>query len=75
MIWLAIGLAGAAGAVCRYVVDFIVTARVETVFPFGTFLVNLSGSLLFGLVAGLATRRPPPRVGPSSRSGRRSRGG
>ena len=38
----------------RYLVDGFVQSRVEGVFPWGTLVVNVSGSLLLGLVTGLA---------------------
>ncbi len=53
MIELAVALAAGAGAVLRYLVDRAVVPRLRTQLPLGTFLVNVSGSLLFGLVVGL----------------------
>jgi fluoride exporter len=52
--WVLVGLAGAVGAPLRYVVDTLVSARVEGAFPFGTLVVNLSGSFALGLLSGLA---------------------
>lgn len=51
---LAIALTGAAGAPARYLVERAVTARAGSTFPWGTWLVNVSGSLVLGLVTGLA---------------------
>jgi CrcB protein len=51
--WLAVAVGGAAGAVCRYLVDFVVSQRLSGVFPWGTWAVNITGALLVGLVAGL----------------------
>jgi CrcB protein len=49
-------LAGAAiGAPLRYLTDRAVQARHDTVFPWGTFTVNVIGSLILGAVAGAAT--------------------
>lgn len=42
---------GALGALARYVVDGWVASRVGPEFPFGTLVVNLSGSFLLGLLA------------------------
>jgi fluoride exporter len=52
--WVLVGLAGAVGAPLRYVVDTLVSARVEGAFPFGTLVVNVSGSFGLGLLSGLA---------------------
>lgn len=52
--WVAFAVAAAAGAVLRYLLDAIVADRTEGAFPWGTFVVNVSGSLLSGIVSGLA---------------------
>jgi len=54
MTLLAVVTAGALAAVARYVVDGMVQDRVEGVFPWGTFVVNVSGSFAAGVLAGLA---------------------
>ena len=55
-ITIAIGLvvAGAIGAPTRYLLDGFVQDRTEGAFPWGTFLVNMSGSLILGLITGAA---------------------
>lgn len=46
--------AGAAiGAPLRYLADRIIQARHDTLFPWGTFTVNLTGSALLGFLAAL----------------------
>jgi len=45
---------GGAGAVARFVVDALVQARRLGEFPVGTFVVNVGGCFLLGLLAGLA---------------------
>jgi fluoride exporter len=45
--YLAIALAGSAGAVLRYVVGTQV-GRLNLRFPLGTFIINISGSLFLG---------------------------
>jgi CrcB protein len=53
-LWVAVGLAGAIGAVSRYLIDGAVQDRTGRMFPFGTLTVNVVGSLLLGVVAGVA---------------------
>lgn len=47
-------IAGAIGASARHLLDGFVQDHTDGAFPWGTFVVNISGSLLFGLVAGAA---------------------
>ena len=54
MLTFAIALAAGLGAVSRYVVDFFVQHRVRGDFPFGTLIVNVTGSFVFGLATGFA---------------------
>lgn len=54
---LLLGLAGAAGTLSRYGVSGVVQRLSGISFPLGTFLVNLSGCLLFGFVFGLFEER------------------
>ena len=53
MIYVGVAVAGAVGAVCRYVVDRVVQRRLCTVMPTGTLIVNVTGSFVAGVVAGL----------------------
>lgn len=48
-----VGLGGAAGSVTRYVLGRAVSKRMKKSFPWGTFMVNVSGALLLGIVLGL----------------------
>lgn len=54
MLTLAVAVAAGAGAVARYVIDQLVQRRTRGDFPFGTVLINVTGSLLLGLATGLA---------------------
>ncbi len=54
MIVVGVALAGAAGAMTRFVLERALTERYGHGFPWGTLLVNVSGSLLAGLVTGWA---------------------
>ncbi|GCE14716.1 fluoride efflux transporter CrcB [Tengunoibacter tsumagoiensis] len=51
-----IGIAGACGAVARYLLGRFVAERVGTRFPVGTFCINLTGAFLIGIIFALATR-------------------
>lgn len=54
LVWAGVALLGGAGAVCRFLLDRAVSARLKRGFPFGTLAVNLSGALLLGFFGGLA---------------------
>ena len=41
---VAIGIAGTLGALARYGLDGVVSRRFPSVFPWGTFVVNMSGA-------------------------------
>jgi len=51
--YLLIAIGGALGSVARYWVSGFVAQRVGEVFPFGTLVVNVTGSLLIGFFATL----------------------
>lgn len=48
LLW--IGLGGIAGAICRYRLGSWAGSRWGTAFPWGTFLINISGSALLGML-------------------------
>jgi CrcB protein len=52
--WTGVALLGAGGACARFYLGGAVVARWPSAFPFGTFVVNLTGSLLLGLLTGLS---------------------
>ncbi|MGW4383533.1 fluoride efflux transporter CrcB [Kitasatospora sp. NPDC004531] len=52
MNWLLVIVGAAVGAPLRYLTDRAVQARHDTVFPWGTFAVNVCGSLVLGLLTG-----------------------
>jgi CrcB protein len=62
-LWVAIAIAGAIGAPLRYVIDGAVSDRAQATFPFGTFVVNMSGSFVLGLVTGLVLYHAFPADG------------
>jgi CrcB protein len=53
MTLLGVAVAGLLGAPARYVLDTVISERVRGPFPWGTFVVNVSGSLLLGFLTGL----------------------
>ena len=53
-LWLAVGLLGGCGGLARVVLSELVSGRAGDRFPHGTLVVNLSGSVLVGLLAGCA---------------------
>ncbi|MEU4131653.1 fluoride efflux transporter CrcB [Streptomyces wuyuanensis] len=55
MNWLPVIAGAAVGAPLRYLTDLAVQKRHDTVFPWGTFTVNVTGSLILGLLTGAAT--------------------
>jgi CrcB protein len=60
MLSLAVALAAGLGAVVRYAADLIIQNRTTRAFPYGTLTINVSGSLLLGLVTGLALHHGLP---------------
>jgi len=55
---------GAIGSVARYLLSTFVLRISGSLFPFGTFAVNLLGCIVFGLVVGAADQRVPLGAGP-----------
>jgi fluoride exporter len=49
-----IGLLGGVGAVARFLLDGGIAGRLGRTFPYGTMVVNLSGSFLLGALIGAA---------------------
>ena len=55
---VAIGIAGALGALARYGLDGVVSRRfAASPFPWGTFVVNVSGAFVLGLLMTLMTEQ------------------
>ncbi len=51
--WIGLIVAGAIGATARYLVEAWVDGRTDRRRPWGTFVVNMSGSALLGCLGGL----------------------
>ena len=48
-----VGLGGFVGANARYLLGLWVATRYGTSFPLGTFIINITGSFILGLIMGL----------------------
>jgi fluoride exporter len=57
-----VAIAGGIGAGSRFVLDGLIRKLTGAAFPFGTLIINLSGSLLLGLIAGLIISGAPTIV-------------
>lgn len=57
---LLVGLAASVGALARYLLDQAVSRRWESALPWGTFVINVSGSFALGLLTGLAAHQGLP---------------
>lgn len=64
-VWVATG--GALGSVGRYWLSGLVAARLGETFPWGTLVVNVSGSFVIGLLAALTAPEGRFLVSPSVR--------
>lgn len=65
-LWVALG--GALGSTSRYAVGRAVARFVDGDFPWSTLIVNVSGSLLIGFLAGLVTVEGRPSLSPEARA-------
>ncbi|MER5713953.1 fluoride efflux transporter CrcB [Streptomyces sp. NPDC002132] len=54
MNWLLVVAGAVVGAPLRYLTDRAVQSRHDSVFPWGTFTVNVAGCLILGLLTGAA---------------------
>lgn len=52
MNWVLVVVGGMAGAPLRYLTDRAVQSRHDSVFPWGTFAVNVTGCLILGVLTG-----------------------
>ncbi len=57
MKYLWVGLGGALGSIARYVVGLVIYERMGTRFPYGTFVINVSGCFVIGLVLTMLDER------------------
>lgn len=57
MEYLWVGIGGFAGANSRYIVSRIIADRLGGAWPYGTFVINLAGALLIGIIVTTLTER------------------
>jgi CrcB protein len=62
MPYLLVGLGGFIGANARFVVARVVGAMFETRFPLGTFVINISGSFLLGVLGTIVGQKVMPNA-------------
>jgi len=55
--YIMVGIGGFLGAIARFWVGGYVYERMGTKFPYGTFVINVSGSFVIGLVMSILTER------------------
>ncbi len=53
-LWLGVGVLGGLAAGARFLIDAAVSANAPGEFPIGTLIVNLSGAVVLGVLAGIA---------------------
>jgi CrcB protein len=53
-VWVAVAVVGGLGAIARFALDSAIGERFGRDFPFGTYVINISGSLVLGVLSGLA---------------------
>jgi len=53
VLFIGLAVAGGIGAVLRLLTDGAVRSKVKIAYPFGTTIINVSGSLILGVLTGL----------------------
>jgi len=61
-LFLAVAAGGLVGAPSRYLLDRAVSSRIESDLPWGTFLINITGSFFLGLLTGLSLAKHLPTI-------------
>ncbi|QEO09762.1 fluoride efflux transporter CrcB [Protaetiibacter larvae] len=59
LVFAVVALAGGVGAVARFALDGFISSRFAGSLPLGTIAINLSGSLVLGLLAGFGAGALP----------------
>lgn len=53
MQYLVVGFGGILGSITRYTLGRIISEKTDTAFPVGTFIINITGAFLLGIVSSL----------------------
>lgn len=61
-LFLVVALGGLIGAPSRYLLDRAISMRIESDLPWGTFAINITGSLLLGFLTGLSINGNLPLI-------------
>lgn len=48
-----VGVGGMLGGLCRFQLGKIISQKAGTVFPLGTFMINITGAMLLGFLTGM----------------------
>jgi CrcB protein len=59
LVWIAVALLGGVGAVARFMLDGAVSDSVGSELPWGTFAVNISGTVVLGALVGATVKGDP----------------
>ena len=51
-VWMVVGLLGGVGAIARFLLDGAVSERAGSRLPWGTFVVNMTGTFALGVLVG-----------------------
>lgn len=51
--YILVGIGGAFGSVTRYLLGKYISGHTKSEFPLGTFIINITGALLLGILSGM----------------------
>ncbi len=51
MQYLVVGVGGIFGSIARYLLGKIISERTSSLFPIGTFIINITGAFLLGIIS------------------------